>query len=218
MITRWVRHTVFPYVAPFAGYVLILSANSIHPQAVYLTYPVMVLAVGGLLVYLRDRLPKLQLTRPWMSVGLGAIGTALWVGFYPWLGRTHPSPGEGFNPWIFEGAGIQWGLITLRLFGSAVIVPVMEEVFWRGFLQRFLIKNNFQSVELGTYTHFSFWGVTGMFVLAHLDQWGVALLWGAMAGYWFIRTRSLGDVILLHAVTNLLLGTYVLATGRWYFW
>jgi membrane protease YdiL (CAAX protease family) len=57
-----------------------------------------------------------------------------------------------------------------------------------------------------------------MFVLAHADQWGVALLWGSMAGYWFIRTRALGDIILLHAVTNLALGIYVLATGRWYFW
>jgi len=218
MIRRLVRHPIFPFAAPFAAYVLILSANKAHPHAVYLTYPLMVFLVGWLLAYLWNRLPEIKFARPWASVALGAAGTALWIGLYPWLGRSNPSPEEGFNPWIFEGTGIPIGLIAFRMLGTAVIVPIMEEVFWRGFLQRYLIREDFESVELGTYSHLSFWGVTGMFVLAHADQWGVALIWGAMAGYWFIRTRSLGDVILLHAVTNLLLGIYVLATGRWYFW
>jgi uncharacterized protein len=212
------RHSMFPYVAPFAAYVLLLAANGLHPHAVYLTYPVMVFCVGLLLAYVWNRLPEIRFTRPLPSIVLGVVGAALWIGLYPWLGKTHPVPGSGFNPRLFEGEMLQWGLILFRMAGAVLVVPVMEEVFWRGFLQRYFVKEDFQSVPLGKFTHPSFWGVTLMFVLAHFDQWGVALLWGAMAGLWFIRTKSLGDVILLHAVTNLILGLYVLNTGRWYFW
>jgi CAAX prenyl protease-like protein len=218
MIRRLVHHPVFPYAAPFVAYILLLSPNALHPHAVFALYPLMVFGVGLLLAYVWNRLPEFRLTRPLASVVLGLCGALLWIGLYPWLGRTDPDPNAGFNPRLFEDTGIQIGLIAFRLLGSVIVVPLMEEIFWRGFLQRMLVRHEFEEVELGTYTHLSFWGTTGMFVLAHADQWGVALLWGAMAGYWFIRTRALGDIILLHAVTNLALGIYVLATGRWYFW
>lgn len=212
------RHPIFPYAAPFAAYLLLLSANGLHRDAVYIVYPIMVFTVGLLLAYGWNRLPEIRFTRPALSVLLGLLGCVIWVGLYPWLGRTDPAAGAGFNPAKFESAEIQWGLIAFRLAGTALIVPLMEEVFWRGFLQRYFIKDDFLSVPLGTYSHLSFWGVTGMFVLAHFDQWGVALLWGLLAGWWFVRTRSLGDVILLHATTNLALGIYVLVTKQWFFW
>jgi CAAX prenyl protease-like protein len=212
------RHPLFPYAAPFVAYLLLLSANGLHPHAVYLTYPLMVFLVGWLLLFGWNRLPEIRFKHPILSIALGLVGTVLWVGLYPWLGRENPDPQTGFNPRLFESTGIQIGLIAFRLAGSTLIVPVMEEIFWRGFLQRTLIQENFEDVPLGTYTHLSFWGTTGAFVLAHADQWGVALLWGTMASLWFIRTKSLGDVILLHAVTNLALGIYVLSTGSWYFW
>jgi membrane protease YdiL (CAAX protease family) len=56
-----------------------------------------------------------------------------------------------------------------------------------------------------------------MFMFAHAEL-GVAFLTGVIYGFWFVRTKSLGSVMLAHAVTNLLLGGYVLATGRWYLW
>lgn len=218
MFRRLASHPLFPYAAPFAAYLLILSANQIHPHAVYLTYPIMVFVVGILLAAQWHRWPEIRFRRPVASVALGLAGFVLWVGLYPWLGRTNPDPASGFNPRLFEGATLQWGLIAFRMVGATLIVPIMEEVFWRGGLQRLLVREDFESVPLGTYTHLSFWGTTGMFVLAHADQPGVALLWGILAGAWFIRTKSLGDVILLHATTNFLLGVYVIATGRWYFW
>jgi hypothetical protein len=218
MLSSLVRHPVFPYATPFALFMAVLAINSRFKDAVYVTYPLMVFMVGLAIAYLWNRMPPFKTVRPAGSIALGLIGAALWIGLYPYLGRTNPDPAAGFNPRIFESPEIQWGLIAFRMAGFVLIVPIMEEVFWRGFLQRFLIKDDFETVGLGAYSHFSFWGTTAMFVLAHADQWGVALLWGAMAGAWFVRTKGLGDIILLHATTNLALGIYVVATQKWYFW
>ncbi|MDX6767217.1 MAG: CAAX prenyl protease-related protein [Candidatus Methylacidiphilales bacterium] len=213
-----IRHPIFPFAAPFVLFMLLLAARDLHEHAVYLTYPITVFAVGLTIGYIWHRLPPVRFTRPLASTLLGLAGTVLWVGLYPWLGKSNPDPSEGFNPGLFESTAIQWGLIAFRMAGFVLVVPIMEEIFWRGFLQRFLVNEDFEKVDLGHFTLFSFAATTGMFVLAHADQWGVALLWGTLAGWWFIRTKSLGDVILLHAVTNLALGIYVLVTKKWYFW
>lgn len=215
---RLTSHPAYPYAVPFAAYVVLLAANGLHPRAVYLTYPLMVITVGFFLIRLRGQWPKIHCPHPLASVWLGGMGVLIWVGLYPWLGKTHPDTASGFNPFLFDTIALQWSLVAVRLLGATLIVPVMEEVFWRGLVQRYLVREDFQNVALGTYTHLSFFGTTALFVLAHADQWGVALLWGLLAGWWFVRTRSLGNVIVLHATTNFLLGLYVLATGRWYFW
>jgi len=93
----------------------------------------------------------------------------------------------------------------------------VEELFWRGWLQRWLINENFTSVRIGQFTPFSFAVVTTMFALVH-PQVFVALFAGLLFGWWVVKTKSLWDVVLSHAVANLLLAVYVLWTGRWYFW
>jgi CAAX prenyl protease-like protein len=213
-----IRDPLFPYVAPFVLFMLMLASKDLHEHAVYISYPLMVFIVGLTIAYVWNRLPEFKIANPLGSIGLGLAGTVLWIGLYPWLGQTDPDPASGFNPEIFESSAIQWGLILFRMAGFVLIVPIMEEVFWRGFLQRYLVKEEFESVSLGTFTPFSFCATTGMFVLAHANQWGVALLWGILAGVWFVRTKCLGDVILLHAVTNFALGVYVIVTKKWYFW
>ena len=213
-----IRHPAFPYVAPFAAFMLMLVINSLDSRAIYITYPIMVLGVGLLIACHLRKLPPLFPNRAPASIGLGLLGAVLWVGLYPWLSSVKPDSVPGFNPSLFEDRDIRWGLLFFRMFGFSLIVPIMEEIFWRGFLMRCLIKDDFESVRLGTYTHLSFWATTGLFVAAHTDEWGVALLWGTMAGGWFVHTKNLGNIILLHAVTNFTLGIYVLATEKWYFW
>jgi hypothetical protein len=73
-------------------------------------------------------------------------------------------------------------------------------------------------VPIGKYTPFSFWGTALMVVLIHADQWQVALPWALLSTSWFVYTKSLGSMVLLHAVTNLGLAAYVLYTGKFYFW
>jgi len=124
----------------------------------------------------------------------------------------------GFRPWEFvENFYLAILVIALRVAGAVLVVPIVEELFWRGWLQRWLINENFTSVRIGQFTPFSFAVVTVMFALVH-PQVFVALFAGLLFGWWVVKTKSLWDVVLSHAVANLLLAVYVLWTGRWYFW
>jgi CAAX prenyl protease-like protein len=109
-------------------------------------------------------------------------------------------------------------MLVLRTARAALLVPVLEELFWRGWLPRWLQDTNFSKIPLGQYTPFAFWATAVLFALEHGSYWEVGLLCGIVYNWWMKRTRSLGDLILVHAVTNLALSIYVIATGRWTFW
>lgn len=94
----------------------------------------------------------------------------------------------------------------------------MEEYFWRDFLWRMVIApNDFKLAKIGEWDWKAFAIVTLAFASVHI-QWMTAIVWGAMIAALLVRTKSLGPCIIAHAVTNLLLGIYVLCTHDWAFW
>jgi len=101
---------------------------------------------------------------------------------------------------------------------SVVIVPITEELFWRGWMMRWLIKPDFERIPLGAYAAGSFWMVAVLFAAEHGSYWDVGLAAGIIFNLWMVRTKSLGDLILAHAVTNAGLGAYVIAAGKWEYW
>jgi CAAX prenyl protease-like protein len=109
-------------------------------------------------------------------------------------------------------------VLALRMIRAVVIVPIVEELFWRAWLMRWIIDQNFESIPLGKYTAISFWTVAVLFASEHGPYWDVGLAAGIIYNWWMVRTRSLGDLILAHAVTNFSLGAYVIATGKWEYW
>jgi hypothetical protein len=109
-------------------------------------------------------------------------------------------------------------MLLLRTTRAALIVPVLEELFWRGWLPRWLQNPKFNLVPLGTYTPLAFWATAALFAAEHGPFWEVGLLCGIIYNWWMRRTRSLGDLILVHAVTNLALSLYVMQSQRWMFW
>lgn len=109
-------------------------------------------------------------------------------------------------------------MLVLRTARAALIVPVLEELFWRGWLPRWLQSARFERIPLGRYTPLAFWATALLFAAEHGPFWEVGLICGILYNWWMRRTRSLGDLMLTHAVTNLALSLYVIATGRWGFW
>jgi len=109
------------------------------------------------------------------------------------------------------------GLIAARLIGAGVVVPVMEELFWRSFLMRYLINPNFRSVPMGAFAWFSFIGVAILFGLEH-HRVIVGIVAGVIYNLLLILQKKLRGAILAHGITNLGLGIYVLLTGSWMFW
>jgi CAAX prenyl protease-like protein len=133
--------------------------------------------------------------------------------------------------WLFENAltgkaqtslanttTLNWPVLALRMIRAVVIVPIVEELFWRAWMMRWLIDNDFEKVPLGKYSAQSFWIVAVLFASEHGSYWDVGLAAGIIYNWWMVRTRSLGDLILAHAVTNGILGAYVIAFGKWEYW
>jgi len=108
--------------------------------------------------------------------------------------------------------------LASRILGSALVVPVIEELFWRGWLMRWLIRTDFLAVPLGSYLPGAFWITAILFASEHGPYWDVGLAAGVLYNWWMIRTRSLADCILAHAVTNACLAAYVLSAGKWQYW
>jgi hypothetical protein len=125
---------------------------------------------------------------------------------------------SGFDPYALgRSTAAAGGLIAVRLIGAAVVVPVMEELFWRSFLMRYLINPDFRSVPMGAFSWFSFLGVAILIGLEH-HRVIVGIAVGLLYNLLLVRQKNLRGVILAHGVTNLGLGIYVLLTGSWMFW
>jgi CAAX prenyl protease-like protein len=97
-------------------------------------------------------------------------------------------------------------------------VPVIEELFWRGWLMRWLVRSDFERVPLGAYVPRAFWVTAVLFGLEHGPYWDVGLAAGVAYNWWMVRTKSLADCVLAHGVTNGCLAGYVLAGGDWSYW
>ena len=144
---------------------------------------------------------------------VGAVVFVLWVNL-----DFHPlalPPGEGFDP--RSGGELHLGLVAVRLAGAALIVPVMEELFWRSFILRWIQHPAFLSVHPGTLGLRAL-AVSSVLFAAEHRLWFAGLLAGLAYGWLYRRTGNLWVPILAHAVTNALLGVFVLNAGAWHLW
>jgi CAAX prenyl protease-like protein len=217
------RNDPAPFVAPFVVFALFLVAGQLTGADPLLVYPIQTVVCGWLLIGARA-------SYPWKPFGwraaaegvlAGVLVLAIWVAPQALL-HLPPRIAGGFNPAPLLSGRPAWfypATIFLRFLRLAVVVPWLEEVFWRGFLLRRLVTEDFQDVPFGTFTPRSFGIVCAGFMLEHaMADWPAALLAGAIYNIVAIRTRSLPACILAHAVTNLLLGFYVMRTQQWGFW
>jgi CAAX prenyl protease-like protein len=208
------------YIAPFAVFIA-LRWLPFPPEWLA---PVRFVLVGATLaVFSRRALPG----RPQFAIGsilLGAVVMVVWIGpEILWHGYR--------DFWLFHNGvtGVARSslpvqlksnalFVTVRVLESAVLVPVLEELFWRGWLMRWVIRPDFESVPLGQYTALSFWTVAVLFATEHGPYWEVGLIAGVAYNWWLVRTRNLADCMLAHAVTNALLAGYVLIFDQWQYW
>jgi CAAX prenyl protease-like protein len=158
------------------------------------------------------------------SVLLGVGVFAVWIGpdmLFPayrhhWL-FDNAIMGAARTSLSAEGQG-QPLVLALRTLRAVAIVPIVEELFWRAWLMRWLITPDFRKTPLGSYTPVSFWIVAILFASEHGSYWDVGLAAGILYNWWMIRTKSLGNLILAHAVTNACLSLYVIQSGKWEYW
>ncbi len=148
-----------------------------------------------------------------LGLGIGAAVFVLWVNldFKPLAFAAT----EGFDP--RTSGRVDLGMAAMRLAGAVLIVPIMEELFWRSFIFRWLQKPTFLSVEPGAVGLQALIISSILFASEH-RLWFAGLLAGLAYGWLYKRSGNLWVPILAHAVTNGMLGAYVLSTGSWGFW
>ncbi len=221
---------IVAYVLPFALFMLFGAAEGWEPLKAYypLVYTAKITVVVGVWCYFRRRYPAPSGAGLGWGILAGVVGVVVWIGLWKLNLERHVAdllPGWlysadriGYDPFTaIDSAGAAWAFVAVRMLGLAVVVPLMEEVFWRGFLIRYLVNDDFESVPQGTYTPLSFWVVVLLFTLAHPELLAAAI-WCAGINLVLYRTKNLWACIVAHAVTNLLLGVYILASGAWVLW
>lgn len=210
---------------PFGLYIALLALEGLLPDwapgfDVRWLYPVKVGLVALALAvlwrhYSELKAYRLPLQDLLLSLAVGVVVLALWVKLdagWMLLGEV----GEGYNP-TDDAGRIDWLLVAFRIAGAALVVPVMEELFWRSFLQRWVQQSDFLALDPARIGLKALLIASALFAVEHL-QWLAGLVAGLAYGWLYIRTRTLWAPIVAHAVTNGGLGAYVVATGRWSFW
>ena len=153
------------------------------------------------------------------------VGLALVV---PWIVLTSLQREAGwasalggraaFNPFAAcnESAVPAWAFVAIRAIGLIVVVPLVEELFLRGFLMRYVIREEFWNVPFGMLTLPAVGACLLYAAASHPSECVAAVGWFAVITGIAAATRRPIDTILAHAMTNLALGAYVLCTANWW--
>ena len=213
---------------PFSVYIAFVAAS---PWLVGLApgfdarwfYALKIAAVCALLIALRRHYTELfggNLLRwmgnaqPLLAALVGGLVFVAWIFLdRSWLAIGHTA---GFDPRAEDGS-LDWPLTLIRILGSAAVVPLMEELFWRSWLMRAIDGGCFwryppQAASLSALVLSSV-----VFGFEH-RLWFAGIIAGLAFGALYRRSGNLWSPVIAHAVTNLALGLWVLATGNWQFW
>jgi len=184
----------------------------------YWLFPLQTFVCAGILFWYWRQYDFHRLRGVIFTLAIAVLVFVLWISpqaFFGFGART-----DGFDPSTFAGQpAAYWSTVLLRFLRLVIIVPLVEEIFWRGFLLRYFINDKFDEVPFGTFSWLSFAVVTVGFTFAHSSaDWPAAAVTGALYNLVAYRTKSLTSCVLAHAATNLLLGLWIMNTKQWGFW
>jgi CAAX prenyl protease-like protein len=167
-----------------------------------------------------------------LAIVVGVVGIVLWIGLCK-LGlerrllvrlglESFLGLGErpAFKPLEELAATPIWAytFLVIRFLGLAVAVPIIEEFFLRGFLMRFVIRDTWWTVPFGTLTRAAAIIGTAVPMLMHPAELLAAAVWFTLVTWLMVRTKNIWDCVAAHAVTNLLLGIWVVTQHQWQLW
>lgn len=221
--------TVNPLLAralPFAIYMAFLAVapvvgGMLPALDVRWLYPVKIAVVAGALAYLWWAFGELKPFRLSPTEGLWALAAGaavfvVWINLdLPWVSLS-PTGAAGYDPRAADGR-IDWALAALRIAGAALVVPVMEELFWRSLVMRWLDRHDFLAAEPRSVSLRALLMSSVVFGFEHY-LWLAGIVAGLVYGELYRRSGNLWLPIVAHGITNGLLGIWVLWSGQWQFW
>jgi CAAX prenyl protease-like protein len=241
------RAHVIPF-AVFMGFTMLLQVvvgliGWKHPDApwwrrdpAHFIYPLQTVAALALVVRYW-RFYRFNWSAKWslVAVVFGVVGISFWLlptWLYQHWGLTEDPGGwlerlgvkertDGFNPGIFEHPAAYWAALVMRFLRAVVVVALVEEIFWRGFVMRFVCdwEGDYWQQPFGRHRWASYAIVTGLFMAAHVPvDYSGALIYGSLTYLLCVWSKNLGACVVMHAVANFLMGVYIMKTGSYGLW
>ena len=215
-------------IIPFAVFIAFILLQSVAGEWLLSTgldtrwfYPARTIAVALLLLAFWRHYTELHgfagITGRRISVAFvaGIVVFLLWINLdFEWASLSKPT---AFDPTQPDGSGLAWGFVFFRVLGLAVVVPVMEELFWRSFLLRWIDQHAFLAKDPAKVGVRAILICSLLFASEH-NLWFAGLLAGLVYCLVYVRGGHLWLPIISHATTNAVLGWWILATGQWQFW
>ena len=214
-----------------------------HPDAPWwrqdpaqFVYPIQTLVTLGFLIrYWSDFTFNWSVKWALVGVVFGAVGIGFWLlptALYDAWGMTGKAEGvlkflgfaarkEGFDPGLFQNPIAYWASLVFRVFRAAVIVALVEEIFWRGFLMRFVCdwEGDYWKQPFGRARWISYGVVTGLFMAAHAPvDYAGAFIYGSLTYLLCVWSKNLGACVIMHGTANFLMGLYIMRTGNYGLW
>jgi len=250
-LDTWRKDRTLAHIAPFGVFILWMLVGLLfsswewkHPDAPWWRhypeqwiYPLQTITTGITLFFFRGHY-EWKWSGKWILIGalMGVLGIGIWLipaSLYDRLGlKENPEGGllkwlgvfaydKGFNPGVFDNPLAYWSSLIMRFIRAVVVIALMEEIFWRGFLMRYLLNmdGDYWKVPFGKASWLSFFVVTLAFVVVHpLSFAVVAFIYGALTYALAVKSKSLAACVTMHGVANLIMGGYAMAYGKFGLW
>lgn len=179
-------------------------------------YGLRILACAGALWHYRSQYTSLDWRMDWTGPAAGVAVFVIWIAMEQGTGGAAGAA----MPWALANSstGIQAAWIAMRVLAAVITVPIAEELAFRGFAIRRLMRTDFETLPAQSFT---WWAVVISslgFGFLHGDRWLAGIVAGLLYAAVYLRRGRIGDAVAAHAVTNALLAAYVLAFQRWQLW
>jgi len=169
-----------------------------------------------------------------LAIGAGIFSILVWIlpghlfemwqmpeGRWQYLGFSARTDGFDPSPLKANGSPLYVFVVAMRFVRLVIVAPLIEELFWRGFMMRYLVDldGDYWKVPFGTFNQRSLLIVTAMVVAVHAPvDYAGALIFGLLMYGIAVRTKSLSACVIMHATANLILGLYVMNSHKWGYW
>ena len=247
----WRKNRTYAYVVPFGVFIVLNMVFQMVGEAMLwehdnapwyrhwpeqLFYPIQTIISAVVLAFFWKHYEFRWTHKVWIGVVAGFVGIAFWLlptMIYDWREMTGKPDGffakltglaprrDGFDPGVFENPVAYWASLLFRLARAVIIVSLVEEIFWRGFLMRFLLDRdgNYWKVPFGKFAWISFVVVTLAFMLAHAPlDWAGALIYGSITYWVAVKTKSLLACVVMHGVANASMAAFAMIFGKYGLW
>jgi uncharacterized protein len=222
-------HAALRFLPLFVYMVIMMGQGRLGPASLYWVYALKMVAGACMLAWVWAQIRELKWSFNVASIGVGILVFLIWVGldgYYPTLsqlfsrGAPAAPPDPVWNPLPFFAGSPAWGwfFVGVRILGTMLVVPAIEEIFYRSLMYRAIASPDYERFPLSQFSAKAFLITSLIFGLMHPNQWIAGVFCGLAYQGLVLRCGHLGEAVSAHAITNLLLGIWVVWKGAWQFW